>query len=72
MTSCTCKNRTHRHLDEPCENIGSELNGLCHACDAPAKRPARIAAPGIPRSGRASTRTKTAGDRTDHTQILLP
>jgi hypothetical protein len=34
MTSCRCTDRTHpNHRDEPCENIGSEDNGLCKACD---------------------------------------
>ena len=34
MTSCSCKDETHQnHRDEPCENIGSEPNGLCKACD---------------------------------------
>lgn len=34
MTSCSCKDKTHQnHRDEPCENIGSEPNGLCKACD---------------------------------------
>jgi hypothetical protein len=41
MTSCRCTDRTHpNHRDEPCENIGSENNGLCKACDELTRRTA--------------------------------
>lgn len=33
MTGCRCKILTHaHHAGRPCENIGSESDGLCPAC----------------------------------------
>lgn len=39
MTSCHCKVLTHAHHEgHPCENLGTESDGLCRACHRLTKR----------------------------------